>query len=67
MSHSKFLRINKVTDASGLSRSSVYRLARLGHFPKPVKIGLSAVGWLSEEIDQWIAERKHSARAGVPV
>jgi prophage regulatory protein len=28
-----------------------------GRFPKALSLGVSAVGWDSEEIEQWIADR----------
>ena len=54
----KVLRINQVIEMIGLSKASIYRLAKLGKFPKSFKIGISAVGWLQSEIEMWIAERQ---------
>lgn len=53
----KIIRIKEVCDTVGLSRASVYRLMP-NNFPKPVRIGIKAVGWDVEDIDAWIAERK---------
>jgi prophage regulatory protein len=39
------------------SRAHVWRLVRAGHFPAPLKLGLGTNGWLSGEIDDWIAAR----------
>jgi len=58
---SRVLRIDQVTDTVGLSKSSIYRLGNLGLFPKPFKIGISAVGWDEAEIEFWIYERKLEA------
>jgi prophage regulatory protein len=58
MTQSHILRINQVIKISGLSRASIYRLSQLNLFPKPIKIGIAAVGWIAVEIDQWISERK---------
>jgi prophage regulatory protein len=33
-----------------LSRSSVWRLARAGKLPKPVKVGLNAARWKKSEL-----------------
>lgn len=55
---SRILRIDQVMDTVGLSKASIYRLAKLGLFPKPFKIGISAVGWDEAEIEFWILERK---------
>lgn len=48
-------------DAVGLSKATIYRLAQMGKFPKPFKIGISAVGWDEAEIEFWIFERKMEA------
>lgn len=59
----RVLRINQVIQAVGLSRSSIYRLGNLTPplFPKPILIGITAVGWLAEDIDHFIIERKFAA------
>lgn len=54
-------RIGQVQADTGLSRSAVYRLLKLGEFPEPVKLsdspGAAAIAWASNEIDAWIAAR----------
>jgi prophage regulatory protein len=56
----KILRIRQVQDRTGLSRSTIYdrldpRSPRYDcNFPKPMKIGLSAVGWPETSINEWI-------------
>ncbi|OIQ70916.1 prophage CP4-57 regulatory protein (AlpA) [mine drainage metagenome] len=51
------LKRRAVEAATGLSRSSVYRLAAAGQFPKPISLGPRAVGWRADEINRWIEER----------
>ena len=46
-----------VEAATGLSRSSLYRLAASGEFPRPIKLGPRAVGWRADEIAAWIEQR----------
>lgn len=55
---SRILRIAQVMDVCGLSKASIYRLGKLGLFPKPFKIGLAAVGWDEAEVEFWVFERK---------
>lgn len=58
----------EVETATGLSRSSLYRLAAAGQFPKPVKLSSRAVGWRADEISAWIEARtaeRDSGRASV--
>lgn len=47
----------EVEAATGLSRSSLYRLAAAGQFPRPIKLGSRAVGWRADEIAAWIEQR----------
>ncbi len=37
--------------------STVWRWERDGLFPKRIKLGPHAVGWLESEVDAWIAKR----------
>ena len=47
----------EVEAATGLSRSSLYRLAAAGQFPRPIRLGPRAVGWRADEIAAWIEAR----------
>ena len=47
----------KVRRKTGLSDPTIWRLERAGEFPKRVNITPSRVGWIEEEIDEWIAGR----------
>lgn len=55
-------------DRVGLSLPHIYRLARTGQFPNPVKIGPRASGFLESEVTAFIAERVRTrdATAGTP-
>jgi prophage regulatory protein len=53
----QLIRLPKVLDRVGLSRSEVYRLMSLDQFPKAVPLGERAVAWDAHEIDAWIAAR----------
>lgn len=53
----KIIRLPAVKATVGLSRATIYRLIRLGDFPKPVKLGLHASGWLESSIQSWIRQR----------
>ncbi|WP_409993782.1 helix-turn-helix transcriptional regulator [Roseateles koreensis] len=54
----KIYRLKDVCAVYGLSRSTIYRLIERGLFPKPIKIGLSAVGWDADDLSTWYCERK---------
>ena len=59
----QILRMTEVTRRVGLSKSTIYdrinpKSSRYDNtFPKPIKIGLSAIGWLDEHINGWIESR----------
>ena len=48
------LRLNKVKDRTGLSRSTIYLRIQEGPFPSPINLGARAVGWLENEIEAWL-------------
>lgn len=50
----RVLRLPAVIRRVGLSRSTIYNLQRSGAFPKPVKLGPRAAGFIEQEIDAWI-------------
>lgn len=51
------LKLHEVTSRTGKSRSSIYESIAEGDFPKPVKIGERAVGWVEAEVDAWVKGR----------
>ena len=53
----KILRAKQVKEAVGYSIPSIYRLAKQGLFPKPIKLGERGSGWLITEIDAWLQSR----------
>jgi prophage regulatory protein len=53
----RFLRINEVKDKVGLSRPTIWRLERAGEFPKRRQLGSRSVGWVEDEIEQWMQSR----------
>lgn len=53
----RILRGADVEARCGFKRAHLYKLIRDGKFPRPLRIGIRAVGWDSVDIDQWIAEQ----------
>ena len=51
------LRRRQVEARTGLSKSSIYLAIQRGEFPRPIKIGKRAVGWIECDIDAWMQER----------
>jgi prophage regulatory protein len=57
----KILRLPQVQEATGESRSTIYKRISEGEFPKPVKLGAKSVGWVEDEIAAY-NEARISAR-----
>jgi len=53
----RILRIQEVSNKTGLSSSSIYKQIRLGEFPQSVKITKRASGWDDEAVDAWVAAK----------
>lgn len=56
------LRLPKVKDRTGKSRSGIYDGMAEGTFPRQIRLGPRAVGWLEDEIDRWISDRVAESR-----
>ena len=59
----KILRKPEVAELTGYSERSIDRLEKVGQFPKRLRLGARAVGWLETDVVEWIATR---ARGGCP-
>lgn len=53
----RILRLPQVCDVTGLCRSMIYLMEADQRFPKRVKIGVRAVGWLEKEVEAWLTRR----------
>jgi prophage regulatory protein len=51
------LRRKQVEARTGLSRSTIYQRVADGTFPKPVRLGARAVGWVEAEIQEFLRNR----------
>ena len=54
----KILRNSQVMETTGLSRTTIWRLERGGEFPKRVQLSTNSVGWLENEVYEWLEQRK---------
>jgi len=54
----QILRFPDIKAATGLSRTTIWRLVRSGNFPVPLKITHHAVGWRRSEVVEWLSTRK---------
>jgi prophage regulatory protein len=53
----KFLRIRDVTELTGLSRMTIYRMEVAGEFPRRRQIGKNSVAWLEADLTRWAKSR----------
>ncbi|MFG6581585.1 helix-turn-helix transcriptional regulator [Sulfitobacter sp. 1A12779] len=53
----KILRCRDVQEATGLSRSTIYRMMGQDEFPQATKLGARAVGWRQSVVQGWIEGR----------
>ena len=58
----KILRLPEVQKRTGLSRSTLYTKIKQGSFPKPISLGVRAVGFVEAEISDWIDRRIAASR-----
>ncbi|MEO0364962.1 MAG: AlpA family phage regulatory protein [Pseudomonadota bacterium] len=57
MSEKTVWRFPTVAARTGLSHSTIYRLMARDEFPQSFALGANSVGWLADEIEQWIIDR----------
>jgi prophage regulatory protein len=56
------LRLRQVCQLTGLGRSMIYQMQAEGRFPRRIKLGERAVGWLESEVRDWLAARIETSR-----
>jgi prophage regulatory protein len=63
-----FARLPTVIQATGLGRSTIYRMVASGAFPAPVQLGARAVAWRWADLDRWSDSRRgvHATRLLAP-
>jgi prophage regulatory protein len=60
---SKILRLRRLKEKTGISRSSVYNKLNPrskyydATFPKPIRLGAASVGWLEADVEAWLVSR----------
>lgn len=65
----RILRLKQLSERIGLGRSTIYDRMDAqsprydATFPKPIKLGASAIGWIDSEITTWIEQRMSAKEA----
>ncbi|OQK60187.1 hypothetical protein XM77_c10224 [Vibrio vulnificus] len=60
----RILRLPEVKAKTGFGRSTIYALMANGEFPRSIRIGARAVGWLESDIDRWVETHRVGAAYG---
>jgi prophage regulatory protein len=58
----RIMRLPEVKTMTGLSRSTIYFRIAEGTFPKQISLGGRAVGWLENEIQEWLQRQIQTSR-----
>jgi prophage regulatory protein len=58
----RIMRLPEVKAITGLSRSTIYFRIALNTFPKQISLGGRAVGWLEQEIQEWLRNQIEVSR-----
>lgn len=56
------LRLPAVKERTALSRSTIYLRIANNEFPVPISLGGRAVGWLEEDINNWLEQKIEASR-----
>jgi prophage regulatory protein len=52
------IRIDAVLALTRLSKSTIYKLEREGHFPRRTMLTHRASAWFEDEVHQWLRDRR---------
>ena len=55
----RILTTAEVLERIPLTRQSLWRMAREGRFPPPVRLTSARIGWRLSAVLAWLAEREH--------
>jgi len=53
----QFLRVRKVTEMVGFSKTTLYARVKDGSFPKPIRLGSHSVAFLESDVLNWMKSR----------
>ena len=59
------LRLPALKSRTGLSRSQLYLLIAQDLFPKQIRLGERAVGWLEDDVERWLQDQVRQSRSAI--
>lgn len=61
----RLLSVKQVCEMVSVNDSTIWRWAKKGLFPRPIKVGPMTTRWKSDEVEKWL--KHQSFEAGVPI
>jgi prophage regulatory protein len=56
--HNEIIRPRDLPRETGLSRTTIWRMEKIGDFPKRIRLSAGAVGYLRTSVEAWRANRQ---------
>lgn len=53
----EFIRLPEVLQITGMGTTTIYKMVKLGTFPRQVALGGRSVAWVRSEIQEWAQSR----------
>ena len=53
----RIIRKPELLNIIGLSYPTIWRMEKMGKFPKRMRLGSNSCGWLESEVNEWIEGR----------
>lgn len=54
----KYIRLAELREMVPLSRATIWRRAKEGTFPRPVKLSPGIVAWNLQSVEHWLAQKE---------
>ena len=54
MKYRNIIKLYKVQELTTLSRATIYRLIKIGKFPKKIKLSERSSGWVEDEVMEYL-------------
>jgi prophage regulatory protein len=52
------VRMSRLVEMIGLSRSTIWKLLSEGKFPNPIRLGSRSIAWRINDIEEWLQSRQ---------
>jgi len=59
----RLIRLPTVLELTGLGKTTIYQLQKIGSFPHSISVTKFAVRWMESEVLAWIAEQSNARKA----